>query len=443
MDELATLADTRESTETIATVRELTLHYQAAVRDALRIYQDDPAKGTEALEASSSIGLHIASIFDGFTKSKWSLARASYEENDAKFVRGRTTTLSLTGLAIFISIAIALFVGRSISGPMNETVRVLQRVAGGDLSVRMRLDRKDEVGQMASALNQSLEAICHTLTEVRNVSFEVAEVSGQLADSANSISSGAQEQAASLEETAASLEEISSTIKSNTEAAEKVSAVAQQARSAAGEGGGVMRNAVTAMSDISIASKKISDIVSTIDEIAFQTNLLALNAAVEAARAGELGRGFAVVAAEVRSLAQRSSLAAREIRTLIADSASKVDLGTEQVRESGDRLSEIVASVGRVTAMVGEIATASREQSTGVQQINVAVNQVDQVTQASAAQTEELAAMTNTLSDRAHTLQTLVAAFRLETDAAIATPKRHSVDAVVHRASPSRSRLAA
>jgi methyl-accepting chemotaxis protein len=232
------------------------------------------------------------------------------------------------------------------------------------------------------------------------------------------MSSGAQQQASSLEETAASLEEITGTVKQNADNARQANQLAVGSRDTAEKGGEVVTQAVSAMGEINQSSKKIADIITTIDEIAFQTNLLALNAAVEAARAGEQGRGFAVVAAEVRSLAQRSATAAKEIKALIQDSVQKVQDGSQLVNKSGHTLQEIVSSVKKVTDIIGEIAAASQEQSGGIDQVNKAVSQMDQVVQSNAAQTEEVSSTAQALSLQANQLQQLVGKFKLEQDSA-------------------------
>jgi methyl-accepting chemotaxis protein len=241
----------------------------------------------------------------------------------------------------------------------------------------------------------------------------VASASQQLAAASEELSSGAQEPASSLEETASSLEEITGTIQQNADNAQQANQLAGNSRSVAEKGGEVVGRAVQGMSEINVASKKIADIITAIDEIAFQTNLLALNAAVEAARAGEQGRGFAVVAGEVRNLAQRSAGAAKEIKGLIQDSVAKVQAGTELVNQSGHTLAEIVTSVKRVTDIVSEIAAASREQAGGMEQVNKAVTQMDQVTQGNASQTEELSGTAEGLASQAAQLQQLVAQFNL------------------------------
>jgi methyl-accepting chemotaxis protein len=236
------------------------------------------------------------------------------------------------------------------------------------------------------------------------------------------LSSGAQEQASSQEETSATLEEITATVKQNADNAKQANQLALGSRESAELGGEVVGSAVAAMNEINASSKKIADIITTIDEIAFQTNLLALNAAVEAARAGEQGRGFAVVAAEVRSLAQRSATAAKEIKALIQDSVRKVENGSDLVNKSGKTLGEIVASVKRVTDIVAEIAAASDQQAVGIDQVAKAMAQMDQVTQQNSAQTEELSSTAQSMSSHAEQLQALVEKFRVGAEARSARP---------------------
>lgn len=251
------------------------------------------------------------------------------------------------------------------------------------------------------------------IVEVNDIAETVASASQELAAAAEQLSSGTQESASSLEETASSLEEITATVNQNADNADQASQLAANSRETAERGGEVVGKAVKAMGEINNASRKIADIITTIDEIAFQTNLLALNAAVEAARAGEQGRGFAVVAGEVRNLAQRSASAAKEIKGLIEDSVQKVEAGSELVNKSGETLQDIVTSVKRVTDIVAEIAAASREQSTGISQVNKAVAQLDQVTQANASQTEELSGTAVALSSQSDQLQEVVAQFNV------------------------------
>jgi methyl-accepting chemotaxis protein len=266
---------------------------------------------------------------------------------------------------------------------------------------------------MAKSLNSALEKLRTTLQQVATSASSASSSSQELSAATETLASGAQEQAASLEETSASLEEITATVRQSADNARQASQIASSSRESAEKGQGVVTSAIAAMEEINTASAKISDIISTIDEIAFQTNLLAVNAAVEAARAGEEGRGFAVVASEVRSLAQRSAGAAKEIKALIQDSLRKVERGSELVNRSGETLLSIVGSVKKVTDIVGEIAAAAEEQSTGVDQVNTAITQIDQVTQQNSAQTEELSSTAQTLSDQSARLLKLVSVFTL------------------------------
>jgi methyl-accepting chemotaxis protein len=340
-------------------------------------------------------------------------ADVSYHDAKDTHATARNATIALVIGIVLLSIFIGFFTARGLSKPMAQLVEVLGRLAAGDLTVRLGLGRRDEIGLMSQALDRSMDSMQTTLSNVQAVADEVAAASQQLASAATEISTGAQEQASSLEETAANLEEITSTVKQNADNAQQANQLAAGSREIAEKGGSVVHGAMQAMEEINTSSRKVADIITTIDEIAFQTNLLALNAAVEAARAGEQGRGFAVVATEVRNLAQRSAGAAKEIKGLIQDSAGKVEHGARQVSESGQTLEAIVASVKRVTDIVGEIAAASREQTTGIEQVNQAVTNMDSVTQANASQTEELSATAETLSDRAGQLLKLVGRFQL------------------------------
>jgi methyl-accepting chemotaxis protein len=335
-------------------------------------------------------------------------------------VKATTFQRMLTIFLFAIAIAFAMFsivvLHRQIGVPLKQAVAVLEQVADGDLTVSLDVDTKDEVGQMAAALNRAVERLNSTMQQVAEGAADTNSSSQQLAAASSSIASGVQEQAASLEETSASMEQITASVRQSADNAQQAKQLANGSKDSALQGQEVVSKAITAMSEINVASAKISEIISTIDEIAFQTNLLAVNAAVEAARAGDEGRGFAVVASEVRSLAQRSALAAKEIKSLIQDTLRKVDVGTALVNRSGETLQGIVGSVKRVTDIVGDIAASSAEQSTGIEQVNSAMTQMDHVTQSNSAQTEQLSATAQTLSEKSGQLMELVGSFTLGID---------------------------
>jgi methyl-accepting chemotaxis protein len=326
------------------------------------------------------------------------------------------TLLAVGALALVLGVAIYWWVAGRVARPLRQVVDRLRELASGDADLRVRLPvlSRDETGHLAEALNTFLDNLHHLVQEIRETSAHVGGASQQLSGASTHLSSAAQEQASSLEETAASLEEMTATVKQNADNARQASQLAAGSRDAAEKGGQVVASAVGSMQEISNASKRIVEIITVIDEIAFQTNLLALNAAVEAARAGEQGRGFAVVAAEVRNLAQRSASAAKEIKGLIRDSVQKVEDGSRLVNQSGQTLDEIVVGVKRVSDIVADIAAACHEQSQGIDQVNRAITQVDHVVQQNATQTEDLTSTARSLNSHADRLQTLVGRFKLQ-----------------------------
>jgi methyl-accepting chemotaxis protein len=321
-------------------------------------------------------------------------------------------------IATAIGVACAWILTRSITHPLRNAVSIAQAVAEGDLTSQVRVVGKDEVSQLLDALKKMNDNLFETVTKVRQGTDTIATASMQIAVGNLDLSSRTEQQASSLEETAASMEELTSTVKQNADNARQANQFAGSASDVAIKGGTVVSQVIETMASIHVSSKKIVDIISVIDGIAFQTNILALNAAVEAARAGEQGRGFAVVAAEVRNLAQRAAGAAKEINGLIAESVDKVAVGTKLVDQAGATMDEIVESVKRVTDIMGEITAASQEQTTGIEQVNQAINQMDQVTQQNAALVEQAAAAAQSLQDQAGNLSQVVSIFKLGSDSA-------------------------
>ncbi|MGA3226177.1 MAG: methyl-accepting chemotaxis protein [Acidobacteriaceae bacterium] len=378
-----------------------------------RVNAHDGAGAEAATIQANMAGRPMFQSVDGLRLLKQSLGEKKYQANEEQYQIARSMLLSAAAIALLIGVVLSIFIARGFSAPLGEAVAALERVASGDLTTSVSVRSRDEVGRMAVALNAALKNVRSTLQAVSASAAQSGSSSQNLAGAAQAIASGAQQQAASLEETSASLEEITAAVRQSADNARQASQLAIGSRESAEQGQEVVLSAIAAMSEINTASAKISDIISTINEIAFQTNLLAVNAAVEAARAGEEGRGFAVVATEVRSLAQRSAEAAKEIKGLIQDSLQKVAKGSELVNRSGTTLQGIVASVKRVTDIVGEIAAASAEQSTGVDQVNTAITQMDQVTQSNSARTEQLSATAQSLAGESSRLLELVSTFTL------------------------------
>jgi methyl-accepting chemotaxis protein len=340
-------------------------------------------------------------------------ALAATTDSEAAYNSARNTMLVALLISMVFATIGAVRLTRSIVVPISSALRAANQVAEGDLTNFIESDETDETGQLLNALGNMRSSLVTTVSAVRANADKVSAASSEISESNNNLSTRTEQQAGSLEEAASSMEELSATVKQNADGAKQANQLALNASTVALKGGSVVGQVVETMKGINESSRKISDIISVIDGIAFQTNILALNAAVEAARAGEQGRGFAVVASEVRSLAGRSAEAAKEIKSLINTSVERVEFGSNLVDAAGVTMTEVVSSIQRVTDIMGEISAASNEQSAGVSQVSEAVAQMDQATQQNAALVEEMAAAASTLHQQAQDMVAAVAVFHL------------------------------
>ncbi|WP_341887371.1 methyl-accepting chemotaxis protein [Variovorax sp. YR752] len=423
MAKVEALLVTDEEKATYKSIVELRAKYQAAKDDVTRAKAS--GNTVETVRAYQLSFQPAAKAYENRVLELLAIERRAIDDMshaiDAANAKSFNLRLLLTALTVLLGGLFAFFISRSIVRPLAKAVGVAETVAAGDLSANIRVDSRDETGQLMQALKDMNTNLAKVVGEVRTGTETIATASGQIASGNQDLSSRTEEQASSLEQTAASMEELTSTVKQNADNARQANQLAVSASEVAVKGGAVVSQVVDTMGSINASSKKIVDIIGVIDGIAFQTNILALNAAVEAARAGEQGRGFAVVASEVRSLAQRSAAAAKEIKTLIGDSVEKVEEGSKQVAEAGRTMEEIVGSVKRVTDIMGEITAASQEQTSGIEQINQAITQMDQVTQQNAALVEEASAAAQSLQEQAGSLVQAVSVFKLDANAVATT----------------------
>ncbi len=405
-------ADEREQLRLIGAARQKVLDLRKSAKD---LKAGGNAAGAAALidnEYVPATNNYLAAL-DKLQQMRSELIAKNLEQMQ-RSDRNIALALGISSLVMIVLVLMgASLLARSLTRPLDQAVGQARRIASGDLSQRMRTERADEIGELMRALDEMTEALSGIVANVRQSTDQINGASTEIATGNQDLSNRTEQQASSLEEAAASMEELTSTVKHSAESARQATQLAEGASQVARKGGEVVDRVIATMTEIDHQSKKIADIIGVIDGIAFQTNILALNAAVEAARAGEQGRGFAVVAGEVRALAQRSASAAREIKTLITASVSKVGEGTGLVKDAGTTMTEIVTSVQRVNDLIAEISSATQEQSSGIGQVNQAVGHLDQMTQQNAALVEQSAAAAHSLSEQANRLSEAVSKFRV------------------------------
>jgi len=398
--------------EDVSAKRE-TLHQAMDGFAALVVGTDQSKVGPAAKDLQVKYNA-LSSADDALRNFQFTQGQAGFDAAQSNFATFRLVSIAAVILGLLAALFSYLTLSRAIGRPLAEALGHFDAIAAGDLRRPVVVTSRDEMGQLFEGIAKMQRSLTETVRSVRGGSESIATATRQIAAGNIDLSSRTEEQASALQETASSMEELTGTVKQNADNARQASSLAANASEIANKGSAVVGQVVGTMGDINQSSAKIADIISIIEGIAFQTNILALNAAVEAARAGEEGRGFAVVAGEVRSLAQRSSAAAKEIKELINTSVERVQSGSALVDEAGRTMTEIIGAVQRVTDIMGEIAAASEEQSGGIEQVARAVNQMDEVTQQNAALVEEAAAAAQSLEDQAAKLRTAVAVFQLE-----------------------------
>ena len=417
---------TAEERKLVDTVLPKLAKYRKDVDAAIDLSTVDVGTGMMAMQTADAQFQGLLKDFTELVALEKKLSQVAYEGAAAASKLAVTILLALLLAAVGLSIGTSLYMSGVIVRPLKRAIAAADQIASGDLSADIRTSSTDETGQLLRALGEMTQNLRTLVGEVANGAHTVSDTSAQIAQGNLDLSQRTEEQASTLEETASSMEELTSTVTQTAHSAKQASQLASNASDVARKGGQVVGQVVSTMTGISDSSKKISDIIGVIDGIAFQTNILALNAAVEAARAGEQGRGFAVVAAEVRSLAQRSAAAAKEIKTLIGDSVNKVDAGTKLVDAAGRTMEEIVTSVSKVSELIAEIAAASQEQSSGIEQVHTAITQMDQVVQQNASLVEEATAATESMKEQAGSLLQTVSRFKLGADDAVFATMRET-----------------
>jgi methyl-accepting chemotaxis protein I, serine sensor receptor len=428
------------------------LHQQLDAFAAI-ITANDQGKVVDAAKRLQVTYNELSGADDALRKFQFTSAKQGYDSAQSNFEVFRMVSAAALLVGVIAAALSYLTLSRAIARPLDAALGHFDAIATGDLRRPVVVTSRDEMGRLLEGIAKMQHNLTETVRTVRSGSESIATATRQIAAGNIDLSSRTEEQASALQETASSMEELTGTVKQNADNARQASSLAANASEIANKGSAVVGQVVGTMGDINQSSAKIADIISIIEGIAFQTNILALNAAVEAARAGEEGRGFAVVAGEVRSLAQRSSAAAKEIKELIDTSVERVQSGSALVDEAGRTMTEIIGAVQRVTDIMGEIAAASEEQSSGIDQVARAVTQMDEVTQQNAALVEEAAAAASSLEDQAGKLRTAVAVFQLEESGykapvsaapkRVAAPVRPAARKVSHAASHSASQAGA
>ncbi|GKT22912.1 methyl-accepting chemotaxis protein [Acidovorax sp. SUPP3334] len=418
----------------LAVQRKLLEQPAQAHEEILRIFFNDSEKAFEVM----------ASTLGELAQVNRRGGDAAHDDAVATFRNAQFTLLAMLAAAVLIASVLAWWITRHITRPLAAAVQIARGVAAGDLTMDIAVHGRDESAQLMQALSDMRTSLADVVGAVHGSAEGVATASEQIEQGNHDLSARTEQQASALEETAASMEELSSTVRQNADGAEKARLLAAEASKVAQRSGDAVEVMVDTMKSIDSASQRIADIIGVVDGIAFQTNILALNAAVEAARAGEQGRGFAVVASEVRTLAQRSADAAKEIKGLIATSVERVGEGSAQANRAGDTMKEVVQSIQRVATIVAEMSIATREQSEGIGQVGEAVAQMDQVTQQNAALVEESAAAASSLKSQAEQLVDAVSVFKIAgLRTAAGTAPAASVKPRAVAASPSAGRSAA
>jgi methyl-accepting chemotaxis protein len=407
--------------------------YRKSVFSAVDLSSGDTLTGATAMQLADKQFLTMVQNFDALVALEKTRVQQSHAAAGSAFRTAAGSLGAITLAAIVLACAVAIFMSRRIVTPLHTAISAARHIAQGDLTDDVRVKGSDETGQLLAALDEMTRSLRSLVGEVASGARTVAETSSQIAQGNLDLSQRTEEQASTLEETASSMEELTATVTQNADTARQANRLAIDASDVARKGGQVVGDVVSTMTGISASSKKIADIISVIDGIAFQTNILALNAAVEAARAGEQGRGFAVVAAEVRNLAQRSATAAKEIKALIHASVGQVEAGTKLVGSAGKTMEDIVQAVQKVSTMIAEIAAASEEQNAGISQVNTAITQMDGVVQQNASLVEEASAAAESMKDQAGSLLALVGRFRLQRGAAVAAPAAPAMQPIATR----------